>query len=190
MQLCGAAERSAPDTTTDAQPNSATTRLLERVQLPAHRASVVLASGRRIEVEAADADDHLVVHGRDGRILLEVELTDSGPRLRFEGADVELRAARSISIGAQEVAIEASRMLTLSSRGDLCAEVDGDHHTRVRGDERLEAKSVEIQASEANVALRAMRRIALDGERIALNDDPCPQPFAWSKVADDGSEDG
>jgi len=35
------------------------------------------------------------------------------------------------------------------------------------------------------VGVRAMGRIALDGEHIGLNDDPLPQPFAWSASAGD-----
>jgi hypothetical protein len=33
------------------------------------------------------------------------------------------------------------------------------------------------------VGVRAMGRIALDGEHIGLNDDPAPQPFGWSEIA-------
>jgi hypothetical protein len=30
-----------------------------------------------------------------------------------------------------------------------------------------------------------MKKIALDGEHIGLNDDPLPQPFPWSALADE-----
>jgi hypothetical protein len=61
--------------------------------------------------------------------------------------------------------------------------VAGDHHVRVGGDERVEAANVQLQANAGAVAVRALGRIALDGEHIGLNDDPLPQPFAWSAIA-------
>jgi hypothetical protein len=42
---------------------------------------------------------------------------------------------------------------------------------------------VELQANQGGVSVRAMEKIALDGERIGLNDDPAPQPFPWSAIA-------
>jgi hypothetical protein len=53
----------------------------------------------------------------------------------------------------------------------------------VAGDERVEAMNVELQANQGGVSVRAMEKIALDGERIGLNDDPAPQPFPWSAIA-------
>jgi hypothetical protein len=32
--------------------------------------------------------------------------------------------------------------------------------------------------------VRALGRIALDGEHVGLNDDPLPRPFAWSAIAE------
>jgi hypothetical protein len=132
----------------------------------------------------------LVVHGADGRVVLDLELTDKGPRLTFESAELELRASRRVAIAAEEVAIEAERMLSLSSAGGLRICVAGDRHTRVEGEDRTEAAAVAIQANEGAVAVRAMQRVSIDGEHIGLNDDPCPQPFAWSKLADGGHDRG
>ena len=53
----------------------------------------------------------------------------------------------------------------------------------------MEAANVEIQANTGAVGVRAMGRIALDGEHIGLNDDPAPQPFAWSGIADTPGHD-
>jgi hypothetical protein len=69
--------------------------------------------------------------------------------------------------------------------GTLRERVAGDHHVRVGGDEQVEAANVQIQASTGAVGVRAMGRIALDGEHIGLNDDPRPLPFAWSASAGD-----
>jgi hypothetical protein len=80
-------------------------------------------------------------------------------------------AARSLRLAAGDVSIDA---------GALRERVAGDHHVRAGGDERVEAANVQLQASTGAVGVRAMGRIALDGEHIGLNDDPLPQPFACS----------
>ena len=160
-------------------------RLLEQVQLPVQRASVVLPSSRRVEIEAGESDT-LTVRASDGRLLVSIELTDTGPRLRLESAELNLHATRRVSIAAEEVAIDAQRALSISSGGDLSERVAGNHYTHISGDERLEAASVQLQANRRALSLRAIDRIALDGEHIGLNDDPCPQPFPWSTLAADG----
>jgi hypothetical protein len=63
--------------------------------------------------------------------------------------------------------------------------VAGDHHVRVGGDERVEAANVQLQANAGAVGVRALGRIALDGEHVGLNDDQLPRPFAWSAIAAD-----
>jgi hypothetical protein len=77
--------------------------------------------------------------------------------------------------------------MTLTAGGSLRETVAGDHHTRVKGAERVEASAVEVQANEGAVGVRAMGKIALDGEHVGLNDDPLPRPFGWSEIADDES---
>ena len=54
----------------------------------------------------------------------------------------------------------------------------------VRGQDRLEAGSIERQTNDADYVVRAMGKIALDGSHIGLNDAPCPEPLSWSALAD------
>jgi hypothetical protein len=146
--------------------------------------AVTLASGRRYELSAGGDADRVIIRSRIGEIVLRIEVTDAGPVLSFSGASVELSATRRLHLAAEEVSIEATRDLSLVAGGSLREHVGGDHHTQVAGDERVEAANVQIQASTGGVGVRAMERIALDGEHIGLNDDPAPQPFGWSTVAD------
>src|SRR5580704_3486799 len=118
----------------------------------------------------------IVAARRSVRDLVRIEVTDAGPSPRSPGASVELVAARSLRLAADDVTIDA---------GTLRERVAGDHHVRVGGDERVEAANVQLQASTGAVGVRAMGRIALDGEHIGLNDDPLSQPFAWSASAGD-----
>lgn len=167
-------------TTSEGQQAEALSVALDDVETPVASASVALESGRRYELEAGAEGDRVTVRARSGEVVLRIEVTDAGPVLRFSGATVELSAARGLHLSAREVSIEATEDLALTAGGSLRERVDGDHHTHVAGDERVEAANVELQASTGAVGIRAMGRIALDGEHIGLNDDPVPQPFPWS----------
>ena len=150
--------------------------VLDQIEVPAPGANVMLASGRRYELTAGTDADRVTIRSRTGEVVLRIEVTDAGPVLSFSSASVELVAMRSLRLAANEVAIEA---------GSLNERVAGDHHVRVGGDERVEAANVQLQANEGAVGVRAMGRIALDGEHIGLNDDPLPRPFGWSASASD-----
>ncbi|WP_437784104.1 hypothetical protein [Sorangium sp. So ce1097] len=57
-------------------------------------AIVSLSSGRRYEIEATVSGDRLVVRGRDGELLLQMEISDAGPVLSFSQPSGERAAAR------------------------------------------------------------------------------------------------
>ncbi len=163
--------------------------LLGRVDVPVQGANLALSSGRRYELVALPEGDRLTVRSRGGSVLLRVLMTESGPLLAFESADVELAATGRLSLSAGEISIDARRSLTLSSGGDCTNRVTGTRHTRIGAADRLEAETVQIQASDGAVELRAAGRIAINGDHVGLNDDPCPHPFEWSAVAT-GPESG
>jgi hypothetical protein len=157
--------------------------LLSSVDVPVNGADLALISGRRYELTACPEGDRLTVRGRGGAVLLRVLMTDAGPVLSFESADIEIAAAGKLAFSATDVSIEAARSLSLQAGGDCNTTVAGTRHTRVGATDRLEAAAIQLQASEGAAAIRAAGRIALDGEHIGLNDDPCPQPFSWSALA-------
>ncbi|MBK8253267.1 MAG: hypothetical protein IPK82_11450 [Polyangiaceae bacterium] len=171
-----------------AEPISSPRPNLTLADLPAHDAQVTLTSGRRVELSAREEGDHLTVRSPQGNVVLHVVMTDRGPVLSFEAADIALSATRQLTLTAESIAVNAQRDLTMTVEGNMTQTVTGTRHTRVTGAERLEAAAVEIQANEANVAVRAAGHIALDGAHIGLNDDPCPTPFEWSAIAEDRSE--
>jgi hypothetical protein len=161
---------------------------LEEVEAPLESGQITLTSGRRYELEAGGEKDRLTIRSRGGAVILRIEVTDDGPVLSFSSAAVELTSTRRLHLRADEIAIEATRDLTLAVGGALTETVGGDHHLRVGGAERVEAAAIELQASKESVAVRAMGKITLDGEHIGLNDDPAPQPFPWSEIADGPEE--
>lgn len=167
----------------------ATEQLLDHVEAPTSTASVTLTSGRTYELTAGDEADRLVIRARSGEVVLRIELTDQGPLLRFSGAEVALEATERVSIRGRTVEVHAEESLGLRSDGALVERVGGDRHARIDGEDRLEAASIAIQASEGALCAKAQGDIRLDGDRIGLNDAPLPSPFAWSALAEvDGDE--
>ncbi|XXX80487.1 hypothetical protein WMF30_17135 [Sorangium sp. So ce134] len=61
---------------------------------PVPSATVVLSSGRRYDIEAAAAGDRLIVRGKNGEIVLQMEITDAGPVLSFAAPDGERPGSR------------------------------------------------------------------------------------------------
>ncbi len=160
--------------------------VLENVELGDDAHHVTLRSGRRFELEAGARVDHIVVRSASGRVLLRVAVGDDGPLLCFDSAEIRLAARHRLTLAAPEVNVETS---TLNVHADTQqTHVRGDRHTRIDGEERLEASAVAIQSNERDVRLRAMQRVALDGDHIGLNDDPCPAPFPWSSLGDEQEE--
>ncbi len=158
-------------------PERTPTRLIDLMEAPVDAASVPLSSGRRVELEAGRDVDRIVVRARDGQVVLRIAVGDDGPVLSFSSATIDLEATKRLRLAAEDIHVEAKR--------DLRETVGGTHHTRVAGDERLEAARVELQANEASVAIRAREHIALDADHIGLNDEPLPAPFAWSEAAEE-----
>lgn len=175
----GAAEHATPEPQqpTAASEGSTSTRLIDLVEAPVDAASVLLSSGRRVELEAGADVDRIVVRSRGGEIVLRIAVGDEGPVLSFSSATIDVEATKRLRLAAEEIHVE--------TKGDLRETVGGTHHTRVAGDERLEAARVELQANDGSVAVRARERVALDAEHIGLNDEPLPAPFVWSKPHED-----
>jgi hypothetical protein len=158
--------------------------LLGAVELPCDAATVATHSGRRYDIQSGEHGDRLTVRARGGEVVLRVTFTDQGPVLAFESAEVELSATRALRLRGEAVSVEARGDLRIEAGGALEERVGGNLHTRVAGALRVEAAEVELQASERHMAARARGSIAIDGEHIALNGEPLPQPFAWSAPAE------
>lgn len=163
--------------------------LAESVLYPVQTAAVALPSGRRVELEAGAVTDRIVVRARGGEVVLRIEVGDAGPVLSFTSAELVLAASGRLELRAEDIVIAAERDVRIAAGRNFGERVAGDRHARVDGAERVEAATVEIQANTANVAVRAMQRVAIDGEHIGLNDERCLAPFAWSRL-EDGTDEG
>jgi hypothetical protein len=167
------------------EPAERTAELLDAVEVSPTSAQITLASGRRYQLDADEAGDRVTVRAKNGEIVLRIRVTDEGPVLSFTGAEVELAATRRLDLSAREVTLRSEGDMTIEAGRELNERIGAHHHTRTGGDERVEAASLELQASSGHVAVAAMGKVAIDGEHIGLNDDPLPGPFAWSALNDE-----
>ena len=111
------------------------------------RTGLELMGQHRIELRRDPAVDTVELIGRDGKIVLAIEITEAGPVLRFEGAGLTLRAAGDLTLEAKRLTLHAEEALVLSTGGDLDFAATGDLRSTARtqtitadlGDVRVEA---------------------------------------------------
>jgi hypothetical protein len=147
--------------------------------------TVPLSHGGSAAIERAEAADRIVVRSREGTVTLTVELGPAGPKLHFSSAEVVLEASRTLALRAETVELHAGRDLLTRVGGDARAEIAGQRHTRIAGADHLEAHTLETQANEGEIVLRAREDVRIDAEHIGLNDDPCPGPLSWTLAAEE-----
>ena len=122
---------------------------------------VVLAGGHRLNVERRDSADVLEIAGADGRLRIEIVVTEDGPVIRLDGANLRIHASGSLSLDAETLALRGREGVSLASGGDLSISAEGDLRT--------EARSQEVVARRGDVAVQANDDVTLDGERIRMN---------------------
>ena len=143
--------------------------------------SVVLPSGRAIEVQSEADADVLRFRAPNGECVLTIHLTDAGPVVRVAGADLEVRTAKRLSLDCDEFQLRATKSATIDVGGDLRERVGGSAHRVVRGDAVVEAQQARIEARPGGIELRANDDVRVTGERVMLNSDDPPMPLTWEE---------
>lgn len=125
------------------------------------REDLALAGDHRLVVLRGGTEDVLRVEGEDGRLHVEVVVTESGARLELGGADVRIRSSGDLSLDAERVSITGRERVTVRSEGDLDLEVAGVL--------RSEAHAQRLIARRGDTTIYANDDVRLDGERIRMN---------------------
>lgn len=120
-----------------------------------------LTAGQRLVLDRETGGDRITIVGRDGRIKLEVMLTENGCVLRLEGAGLAIETEGDLAIHAGRLAFHAQDAIEIASGGDA--------HVRAGGDLELSARVQTIVSELGNVTIRANDDVRIDGERILLN---------------------
>lgn len=124
-------------------------------------AALELVGQHRVELRREANVDTLELFGRGGKLVLAIEVTESGPVLRFEGAGLTLKAAGELVLDAKKLTLHAEESLALSSGGDLELRAAGDIHSV--------AREQTITAELGDVRVEANDDVRLDGERVLVN---------------------
>lgn len=143
--------------------------------------SVVLPSGRTIEVQSVADADVLRFRAPSGECVLTIHLTDAGPVVRVAGADLEVRSSKRLSLDCEEFHLRASGSAAIDVGGDLRERVGGSVHRAARGDAITEAQHVRTEARPGGIELRANDDVRVTGERVLLNSDDPPMPLTWEE---------
>ena len=118
----------APHAPSAAVEGSTSESLLDRVEPAVDAASVLLSSGRRVELEAGPDVDRLIVRARGGQIVLRIAVGDDGPGIppehlervfeRFHRVD----ESRARERGGTGLGLAIARAIVEAHRGRIRAE--------------------------------------------------------------------
>jgi hypothetical protein len=103
----------------------------------------LLAEGRKLDVESGGRT--LRIEGRDGEVELTVEITETGPRLTFTGADLRLEGTKRLELTGEEVEVRSEKAVS------------------------VEGHAVSVRSRRGNVSVDANDDVRINGERIFLN---------------------
>ncbi len=120
---------------------------------------LALPSGRAIEVSTEGGAERLRVRGRGGRVELTVVLTDAGPKLVFESADIELKSVGAVTVDCERFAVNA------------------------RAETSIRSEEVRVEATLGSVAVLANDVVSLDGEEVRMNCDKPDDVPPWMRDA-------
>lgn len=123
--------------------------------------SLALVGDHRLVLVRGSGEDVLRLEGKDGRLQVEVVVTESGTRLELQGTDVRIRSTGDLSLDGETVAITGRERVSLRSEGDLDLEAAGLL--------RSEAHAQRLVARRGDTTIYANDDVRLDGERIKMN---------------------
>ncbi|WP_437758752.1 hypothetical protein [Sorangium sp. So ce1389] len=171
-------------------------------------ATVSLSSGRRYMIEATPSGDRLVVRGRDGELVLQMEITDAGPVLSFSAPNGERAGSRWGAWGAESsvpprraTCAPQSGILPLASAKGHPSEGDTDETIQVPRAMPLptiklppDAELLELDGGSARsgVTLRRPRGELGEGgaapAALALSGSTAPEPASQRGAPDERRE--
>jgi len=126
-----------------------------------------LSHGRTLSIGVDPTSvDHIVVSSITGEMELSIELGPDGPKLRVRAVDIELVAAKRLSMRCESFLLQAERSAELLVDGPI----------RMRGED------VYLEAPAGELALTANDDVAIRGERILLNSDAPPMPSSSNEL--------
>lgn len=132
--------------------------------------TLTLASGRTFRIKGGHESDMVSVEGSTGEIILNIEISESGPILRFNSAIIEVRATHDVNVECENFNLKAKSKISMSSEGDYLQQVGGNASVTVDGKKTIAANEMMLRSS-SRLDLHAQGDLDASGERILLNCD-------------------
>ena len=106
--------------------------------------SLQLDSGRQVLVHSNEKEEILEIVERGGEMVMAVRLTDEGPIVSVQAAQLELKSTGTISLDAKKVKIKAQVEASIESDGTLKIESSKKIDINSEDDIRVVGKMIHL----------------------------------------------
>lgn len=113
--------------------------------------------------------DRITLCNQGGKIELQITITEKGPVLHFQTADLKIQSKGIILLECEDFQVHAHHEIKQISEGDFHQQVGGNASIDVRGDFQTKARICSFNATRGNIDLHANDDIKMKSERILLN---------------------
>lgn len=124
--------------------------------------------------------DHLTIRSPEGVVELRLRITESGPVLSFDQANLSLENTGAVSLECDALHVKTKRASELDIGGDLTQRVAGNYRVEARDDSFFSAQAVNIDAELGELSLKANDDVSIQGLRVLVNV-PTEQELAEAK---------
>lgn len=121
------------------------------------RALATFRSGHELAVERDGENEALLIRAVDGDCVLRIEMTADGPVVRLQGSALEVTAATTLALRAEQLQIEATS-------ANIAVEHD-----------------LTLTSRKGGITVDASDDVDVSGERIRLNSPEHPMPLTWDE---------
>ena len=134
------------------------------------RHGIKLSWGRQLQLDSHDPlGDRITLYNPEGKIELQIVLSEKGPILQFQTADLHIHSIGRIQLECEDFQIHAHHEIKQISEGNFHQQVAGNTSVEVKGDFQTEARMCSLTATRGNINLNANDDIKMKSERILLN---------------------
>jgi len=106
--------------------------------------SLQLDSGRQVLVHTDEKEEVLEIVERGGEMVMTVRLTDEGPIVRVQAAQLELKSTETIALEAKKIRIKAQEETSIESEGTLKIESSKNIDVKSEDDIRVVGKMIHL----------------------------------------------
>jgi len=106
--------------------------------------SLQLDSGRQVLVHTDEKEEILEIVERGGEVVMALQLADEGPIVSVQGARLELKSTKTITLEGKKVKIKAQEEASIESEGKLKIESSKNMDLTSEDDIRVIGKMIHL----------------------------------------------